>query len=347
MTQLQTELAKNVAIRNQNEEKVRAAARDVARAARRIDHLHRALRHDESELHTLEQRQRALTNEISNQRTQLARQLRATYQTGGLNYMKVLLNQQDPAKLGRVLTYYNYYNAHRIGQVTRLQTEIQEAHGLERAILQRKDAIARRLTELQTERMTLNRQLEHRQQLLVKMNNQVRAQGQELGQIREDGAQLERLLASLKEALAVNPPTEPAPATARAPGKGHLHWPVQGQVQAEFGRPRNAGGLKWSGVFIAAPEGTPVRSVASGHIVFADWMPGYGLVLIIDHSHGILTLYGYNQTLVKEVGDHVEADETVATVGRGTATETTGLYFEVRNDGKPTDPRRWLAARGP
>lgn len=343
---MQAELTKNVATRNHVETEVREAARGVARTARRIDQLHRAVRQAEAQQRTLEQRRGTLNDSIRRQREQLAQQLRAAYVTGRVDYIKVLFNQQDPAKAGRVLKYFDYYHAHRARQVEALQAEILEVNVLETTLAQHKDTVTRRLTDLQQERTALDQQLEHRQQLLVKFDTSVAAQGQALVHAREDIAQLERLLANLRLALVAKPTPENVTHPPIAQGKGRLSWPVSGQVQAEYGRPRNQGGLKWTGILIAAPEGTPVRCVAGGQVVFADWMPGYGLVLIVDHGQGFLSLYGYNHTLVKEAGDRVEADETIATVGRGTAMDTTGLYFEIRRDGKPTDPRGWLASRG-
>jgi septal ring factor EnvC (AmiA/AmiB activator) len=180
--------------------------------------------------------------------------------------------------------------------------------------------------------------------LLAALEREIGAKDRRLKALVEDEARLQRVLATLRRALADLPrgfdAEKPFPTQ-----RGHLPWPASGSVKAAFGARRGVGELKWNGILIAAPEGRAVHAVHRGRVAFADWLRGFGLLMIVDHGDGYMSLYGHNQHLLKEVGEWVEAGEAVASVGASGGRAESGLYFEIRHDGRPVDPVRWLARR--
>jgi len=177
-----------------------------------------------------------------------------------------------------------------------------------------------------------------RNRALKAMNAQIRTSSDSIAKLKREAAALEKLVADLRRAMSDLPPTG---GQAFEKVRGRLAWPVDGKITARFGQPRG-GGLQWNGVMIDASRGAAVKALYDGRIAYADWLPGMGLLIIVDHG-GYMSLYAHNEALLRQVGETVRSGDPVASVGASGAAAESGLYFELRRDGKPFDPQRWLA----
>jgi septal ring factor EnvC (AmiA/AmiB activator) len=246
--------------------------------------------------------------------------------------------QEDPARVSRSLTYYRYLSAARAARIEGLIASLARLDAVEQQIAAR----SRTLADLRAEQLRQKQSLEaaraERGATLARLNVELRSRSQEIERLKRDEARLARLVRELGTALAQTPLP---PAGGAGGGQGRWHLPVKGRLIARYGSPRQAGALRWRGIFLAAPEGAPVRAPARGRIAYADWLRGFGLLLVLDHGHGLMTLYGHNLSLYKGVGDPVEAGETIAASGNTGGPPQPGLYFEVRQQGEPRDPLDW------
>lgn len=320
------------------QEELERIERKLGRAASELRSLEGKLRRQHEELAALEARRDSLEATLGDQRAYLARQVRAAYAMGRQEYVKILLNQEDPAAVGRVLTYYDYLNRARSHRIKTLLSTLDELDSVKRRIARETD----RLNALRASQKAQLLELEHsrvaRGELLVRLERQLSSKGTRLEGLLADENELQRLLDALAHALSDIPDN---PGESFADLRGKLRWPTRGREVAGFGSPRTSGKVHWRGVLIGASEGQAVRAVSHGRVAFADWLRGYGLLVIIDHGDGYMSLYGHNQTLYKETGDWVAADEVIAAVGNTGGQEQTALYFEIRHNGRPTDPARW------
>lgn len=290
-------------------------------------------------LRTLERKQKRLERDLDEQREHLARQLRAAYAAGRQEYVKILLNQEDPAAVGRIVAYYDYLHRARFERIAVINTTLDELNTVKGEIA----AETAQLQQLRDKSAAEQRELEtsrgQRAALLVKLKKEISSKDQQLARLSADEKELQKLIAALSRALEDIPPDiEGRPFNAL---KGKLGWPVKGPFLAKYGARRNVGSLTWQGVLIGASEGQQVRAISHGRVAFAEWLRGYGLLLIIDHGGGYMSLYGHNQTLYKGVGDWVKGGEVVAAVGSSGGQERSALYFEIRHNGKPANPGQW------
>jgi septal ring factor EnvC (AmiA/AmiB activator) len=200
------------------------------------------------------------------------------------------------------------------------------------------------LDRQRSQRDALETSRRERGELLADLNRDIHNTKQRLSQLKEDEQSLQELVKRLRRALA-EIPSPRGPGKSFAQLKGRLRLPAEGAIAARFGMPRQVGQLKWQGILIDAPDGADVNAVAAGRVVFADWLRGFGLLLIIDHGDGYMSLYGYNQGLHKNVGDSVKAGELIATVGNSGSHSQSGLYFEIRHQGSPVDPLLWCKVK--
>ncbi len=268
----------------------------------------------------------------------LAVQVRSAWMSGNQEKIKLLLNQRDPATLGRLMAYYRYLNDYRAGNIEAVLEEIRELETLRAQIA----AEAARLENLARSRYDelgrLNRSQESRQALLASLRQRIADEGKEVERLAAQEKDLTRLITELTSILSDYPISSEQPFSEL---KGQLTWPVAGTLVHDFGQPR-AGGIKWNGVVLAAPRGREVRAVYHGRIAFADWLAGMGLLVIVDHGEGYMTLYGYNETLLKDTGDWVAPGDVIATVGDSGGQVQASLYFELRRGKRPENPRRWI-----
>lgn len=280
--------------------------------------------------------------ELVRESDHLAAQVRAAYMSGSQEKIKLLLNQRDPAMLGRMMAYYRYFNDYRadnIGAVSGKIRELAAMHSEVAAEEARLEDLARtRSAELEK----LAAAQAERQALLASLKERMAAEGREIERLAAQEKDLARLIAELTSILSDYPITSEEPFSDF---RGRLTWPVAGTLLRDFGQPRVGGALKWNGVVLAAPRGREVRSVYHGRVAFADWLAGMGLLVIVDHGEGYMTLYGYNETILKNAGDWVAPGDVIATVGDSGGQAESGLYFEIRRGTQPLNPRRWVTRR--
>ncbi|MCO4810406.1 MAG: peptidoglycan DD-metalloendopeptidase family protein [Gammaproteobacteria bacterium] len=269
----------------------------------------------------------------------LAAQVRAAYMSGSQEKIKLLLNQRDPATLGRLMAYYRYLNDYRAENIEAVVAQIRRLDAL-RAQIAAEEA---RLTALARARYDelgrLHNSQENRKTLLASLRKRIASEGEEVDRLAAQEKDLTRLIAELTSILSDYPITSEQPFSEH---RGKLTWPVAGRLLHEFGQPRVGGSIKWNGVVLGAPRGREVRAVYHGRVAFADWLAGMGLLVIVDHGEGYMTLYGYNETILKNTGDWVAPGDVIATVGDSGGQSEAGLYFELRRGTKPENPRRWV-----
>jgi len=271
---------------------------------------------------------------------QLVAQVRAVYTNGGQERIKLMLNQRDPAELGRLLTYYKYMSDYRGANIQVVTEHIRALDELRTAAAEEQGRIARLARAQTAELAELNVAQAKRQQLLASLNAQIKNAGTEIERLAAEEKDLARLVAELTSILSDYPITSEEPFSRL---KGRLTWPVAGRLLHDFGQPRASGTLKWNGVVLAAQRGREVRAVYHGRVVFADWLAGMGLLVIVDHGEGYMSLYGYNETILKSTGDWVAPGDAIATVGESGGQSQVGLYFELRKGTRPIDPRQWIS----
>jgi septal ring factor EnvC (AmiA/AmiB activator) len=281
--------------------------------------------------------------QVARERDSLAGQLRAAYLIGSDEPLKLLLNQKDPARAGRMFAYYSYFGRARAEQIGRIHATLAQLGQLDAELAVEDERLAALEAERTSELEKLDEARAKRGKVLAGLKAESRERAQSLERMKREQGALEKLLRELKRAIQKFPPDTN---TAFGRLRGKLAWPVEGKLVARFGENR-AGGLKWDGVVVAAERGAPVRAIYQGRVVYADWLPGLGLLTIVDHGDGYLSLYGHNDRLYKEVGDRVSSGEPVAAAGDSGGRTRPELYFEIRKGGKPVDPRPWFKSDRP
>jgi septal ring factor EnvC (AmiA/AmiB activator) len=273
---------------------------------------------------------------LADQKALLRQQVLASYRMGRQQRLKLLLNQDDPARLGRIISYYDYLNRARAGLIA----GIQDSH---RTLIETGERIRSdeaRLNSLRAEQQELLASVEQARDLrkvaLEQRDQQIASADKRLATLKQDVAQLEELTRKLTEVV---PPPVPANIAFKS-RKGKLPWPVAGKMVQRFGESMK-GGVTLEGIVIESREGANVRAVHGGVVIFADWLRGYGLMLIVDHGDGYMTLYGYNQSLLRKVGDSVEAGEVISLAGVSGGRRNAAVYFAIRKGSSPVNPLSW------
>jgi septal ring factor EnvC (AmiA/AmiB activator) len=280
--------------------------------------------------------------ELDEEAEELAEQVLAAYMSGSQEKIKLLLNQRDPATIGRLMAYYGYLNDYRSQNIEVVTAAIRELAKLRSEVAAEEARIGELAKARYDELSKLGRAQEKRQALLTRLKDKISGEGLEVERLAAQEEDLSRLIAELTSILSDYPISSEAPFTSH---KGRLTWPVAGTLTHDFGQPRASGQLKWNGVVLAAPRGREVRSVYHGRVEFADWLAGLGLLVIVNHGEGYMTLYGYNETILKNTGDWVAPGDVIATIGDSGGQAQPGLYFEIRKGAEPINPRRWITRR--
>lgn len=340
INQLQKQLAENRSQQTDTEKAIQAIDVKLSAVSKELRVTQTKITNNKKELNQL-QKQKTEKNILKEkQRKQLSSQLRSAYIAGQEEYIKLLLNQEDPAKVSRMLQYYRYLNQARIRDIEALQKTLEELQLVEEKI----NATTLQLTELEAQqKQQVDQQLSlksQQTQALQNLKNEYQNQNSRLAQLRKDEQELQAIISSLQKTLEEFAPKQSLNGLAQY--KNKLNWPVKGTIQHRFGSNKFANKVKWNGIVINAESGKNVQAIHNGQVVFADWLRGFGLMVIIDHGQGYLSLYGQNESLLKSTGDWVEAGEPVATVGRSGGTTEPGLYFEIRFKGKPQNPVNWI-----
>lgn len=392
IAELQKTLGKLQAERSEVQKELRTTETEMGKLEKQVEALQKELKKTEGELERLQGEKAKLQAARVEQQRLIAIQARAAYQSGRQEYLKLLLNQQNPEKFARTLTYYDYLSQARLEQLKNFNQTLHKLAGVEKDINLQQAQLLVQQGNLDSQREDLDKVRKERQVALAKLNDQYKQGDQKLQTRQQDQEDLAKVLKTIEETLArqareaeearqkallaaqeaekrrqreaqaaaTREAPAPAPQAPRAPSgplvsssgesfggafasaRGKLPWPVDGRLLARFGETRGDDvRTKWDGVMISASAGSQVHAVHGGRVVFADWLRGAGLLVILDHGNGYLTLYGHNQTLLKSAGDVVKPGDAIATVGTSGGQSTPALYFAIRQQGKPTDPSQW------
>ncbi|MEB0043525.1 MULTISPECIES: murein hydrolase activator EnvC [unclassified Pseudomonas] len=386
---------------------LRGTETEMGKLEKQVEALQKEQKKTEVELQRLDQEKKKLQSSRVEQQRLIAIQARAAYQGGREEYLKLLLNQQNPEKFARTLTYYDYLSQARLAQLRSFNETLSQLAGVEKDIDLQQAQLLVQKSNLEDQRQALDKVRQQRQQALAKLNQDVKARDDKLQIRQQEQNDLANVLKTIEETLArqareaeearqqaliaqqqaekqrqrdeearalaknSDKPSSrddddeaPVKRPVKAPGamvssagasyggpfeqaKGKLPWPVDGRLLARFGETRGDDArTKWDGVMISAPAGSQVHAVHGGRVVFADWLRGAGLLVILDHGNGFLSLYGHNQSLLKDAGDIVKAGEAISTVGNSGGQETPALYFAIRQQGRPSDPAQWCHVQG-
>jgi septal ring factor EnvC (AmiA/AmiB activator) len=332
-------LDKAVSRRGKLTSELRGIENALAKSQSALDETERAIAAAKRKLVTLKHDQAHQRHELDTEKAALAKQIRAAYVAGRQDRLKLILNQQDPATVQRMLAWYDYFNRARTDRVKEFNARLERLARLKRSI----DEELARLANLKQRRQSATAEIkahrDKRQAVLDKVNAGIHKSNAQLADLDRSRKRLKTLIDRLSHALADIPGDLDSHSFASLRGK--LQWPVAGKHLARYGSARAGGRMHWRGVLIGGKAGAPVHAIAHGRVVYAGWLPHFGELLIIDHGGGYMSLYAHNQSLYKEVGDWVRAGETGATLGDSGGQEKPALYFEIRHDKRPVNPHQW------
>lgn len=283
---------------------------------------------------------------LETEQRRLAELLRSAYKIDRHGDVRLILNQEDPALFSRMMTYHDYFSRQRIEQIKRVRQRLADLEKAQHALQLQTRALQRLTYKQEQELAKLGRMKEQKQLALDEIRQSIDSEGEQLTQLRKDEQALKKILKSLTDLLS-DIPRSATSVKSFAQYKGKLPWPSIGSIATRFGAARGDSGKRWSGVVINSERGSDVIAVARGRVAFSDWLRGYGLLLIMDHGDGYMSLYGHNESVFKDTGEWVEPGEVIASVGDSGGQNTPGLYFEIRHDGKPVNPVKWCATSRP
>lgn len=293
----------------------------------------------EKKLAELRTERSATERRIAAERAALAAELQVAYVNGRQEQLKLLLNQGDPARAARMMTYYGYLGRARAARITLVKERLAHLELLTESIAAEAQRLKAHEQEQENQVEALADARTQRSQTLAQVQARIKTRNDQLAKLRREARGLERLIEELRRAIEEFPELADQP-FARV--KGKLPWPVKGKVLARFGQQRAGGPMKWEGVVIGAQRGAPVRAPYHGRVVYADWLPGLGLLVVLDHGDGYMTLYGHNEQLYRRVGDRVAPGDLLAAVGDAAGLGRPGLYLEIRKGKQTLDPAGWL-----
>ena len=335
------------AVRGRRKKELRALEatdREIGRISSGLRATERELQDTTRQLTELETRRSAQQTQLAQMRTALLREVRASYRGAGGQRIRMLLSQDDPAVLGRMLVYQGYLARERAVRMEGFRSALVGLQETERDL----QAQQARLDKLQAEQRAgvgkLQVEQARQHELVADLQHKLDSGSERLTELEEDQERVTRLLESLRKVFEdvpyINGPNKPLRQL-----KGQLSWPVAGQISMSYGARQAGGKMRARGVHIATRSGTDVHAIARGRIAFADWLKGFGLLVIIDHGDGYMSLYGENSSLYKSVGDRVERGDVISSAGNSGGQSRTGLYLELRKNGQPVDPGAWFKGK--
>lgn len=294
----------------------------------------------QARLRALEIERSETQRKIADERDALAGELRVAYMNGHQEQLKLLLTQRDPAQLGRVMAYYGYFGRARAERITGITEHLAHLDLLAENITAEADKLQTIEADNAREVKSLAGARDRRKLTLAEVQSKIKSRNDQLAKAQREAQALEKLVEQLRRAIEEFPDLGNQPFVRV---KGKLPWPVKGKLLASFGQLRSGGPLKWQGMVIGADRGTQVRAPFQGRVVYADWLPGLGLLIVLDHGGGYMSLYGHNEQLYRKVGDRVTAGDVLGAVGDAAGLGQPGLYLEVRQGRRVIDPATWLA----
>ena len=349
---LQKELEKSESSKADAADALRDSERAISESNRRLFELTNERKRINARIKELQQQSDELTRRIDKERESLTNLIHRQYLAGQPESLRLLLNRQDANETARQLHYFTYISKARAKLIASLRASLDELDKVTEQVQAQSERLARLEKDETKEKRALQQQKRARQEVLSKASDDIARQRNQITKLKEDEQRLTTLIKKLaqeaerrrREARLKNQslPDASLNNSAFRKLKGRLRLPVIGELTNRYGRPRKDTGLSWKGLFIAAKEGDEVKAIAPGEVVYADWLRGFGNLLILDHGSGYMSLYGNNEALYRRVGDRLNAGDTVASVGNSGGSEESGLYFELRHNGKPFDPLPWV-----
>ena len=353
ITALQHDLEKTGESKSEASDALRESERAISNSNRTLAALAQQQRAAKHSLSQLQQQTKQLEAGMQGQQALLGKLLFQQYLGGQQEYLKLLLNNHDPNQVAREMRYYQYIARSRAAWIKTLRGNLEQLNALAQQTRQKGVEIAALQAEEKSQKQSLEKDKLARQQVLTQFARQLKQQRHKIGRLQRDENRLAQLINKLAAMLS-QPKDGGVFDNDKLPDnrfdgkpfdqlKGKLVLPVKGKVGNKFGSVRPDSTVLWRGLLVHAASGQAVKAVAAGRVVFADWLRGFGNLLIIDHDQGYMSLYGNNETLYKQVGDTLSGGDTVAAVGNTGGNEDSGLYFELRHKGKPLDPMKWIS----
>ena len=307
----------------------------ISKTAKAINDTEQQLKATKQKISALNQEKQQLTAQKRTQERLLAQQLRSAYTTGQHDYLKLLLNQAQSEKIQRTISYYQYFNKARINEIEKFQATIAQLMIVATQHQEQVEHLQILKKDQQKQRLALSANKKNRTKTLASLSKKLLSSKQQLAKLKAEEANLTAALQKLTLLI-----RNEIDLTGLSKLKRKLAWPVKGRLLRSFGS-KKQGDLKWKGVLLGAPIGRQVQTIHNGTVLFSDWLKGYGLLTVVDHGNGYMSLYAHNQTLLKSVGDRVETGEPIALVGQSGGQNQAGLYFEIRHQGKAVNPKLW------
>lgn len=339
ITQISAEISSATNRQDNLLKQLREAEVDLGALSRDVSQNKAEMTAEQAALSALEADRSEQQAALDKQRGRIAQEIRGAWKMGRQGQLKILLNQEDPHAMARSLAYYRYLLTARNTLLQDYREALRELQILQGRIDVSLTKLEQRGRTLQKQQAEVTAAQAQRKKAVQALAQSISGKNAKLETKRQDRKQLEELLSAIREAV-----TElaiPENYEAFQSARGNMVWPVTGKTRNRFNQPRNQGKMRWQGVTIPAQQGTVVRAIHQGRVVYADWLRGSGLLLIIDHGEGYMSLYAHNESLTRNVGEWVSAGSPVSTVGNSGGAEEHGLYFEVRHEGKPVDPAKW------
>ncbi|AMO67066.1 murein hydrolase activator EnvC family protein [Zhongshania aliphaticivorans] len=313
--------------------------KDIGVTAAKLHRTKEKSQQQQRKLNELENRQRQLRSQQQSQKALIAEHVRSAYSLGKESQMKMLLNQEDPEKLSRTLTYFDYFNRARSAELRKYRDTLNELDTIKPAISAEAEALALSRRELEQQQQALLEQKQRRAKALAGLDSEISNKTSSLTNLDKQRKDLESILQAVeREVTNIAMPANYKPFKDL---RGKMPWPINGKPLNRYGASRQGSAVTWQGIQLSGQEGDAVKAIHNGRVVFADWLRGAGLLIIVDHGGDYLSLYAHNQSLLRSEGDWVRGGEGIATVGNSGGQRQAGLYFEIRYKGRPTDPRSW------
>ena len=337
--QLQQKVREADTLRSSAQQALREAELAEAGTRKRLGAITSELKAARKRLGELNVRVAERRTELDGYAQALADQLRLAYMTGREQWLRVMLNKQDPVEVSRQLVYYSYIARQRTDLMAEVRSKIELLRAAVADVAAEQDRLKGLESKQQARLSELSAARKERSIALARIDEDIADRSGRLTALQDEATSLETLVADLTRLLTSLPAGDAVPFVDR---KGRMTWPVQGRQIGSFGRPRADGKLRWEGVMLSTGAGTDVHAVHHGRVVFADWLPGMGLLIVLEHGDGYMSLYGHNQDLLRDVGEWVSPQTVIARVGDSGGRADPGLYFEIRKDGSPVNPADWI-----
>jgi septal ring factor EnvC (AmiA/AmiB activator) len=339
--QTQAQLDNKLKSSERLQQELKLAELEIAKTATQLNQTDTLLKTTRSEKVKLEGEKSRISSVIKGQQKQLAGQLKSAFMAGNYDFAKMFFNQADAGRFERTLTYYNYLNKARQEEIGKFRALVLELEQLNIKLVDKTQRLEGLLVTQKQQSSQLREQQTSRHQKLKQLDRQIKSDTAKVAQLQQEERSLINAIEQAEIDARSRIKDEDPVLVGLAPSKGRLTRPASGQIQQLFGK-RRQGQVRWKGIVVNSSEGSPVRAVYDGKVLYADWLKGFGLVTIVDHGEGYMTVYGRNQALLKQPGDSVLQGETIGLVGSSGGQMSSGLYFEIRHKGKALNPKSWI-----